>query len=124
MKKLLFILIVVTLCFSACKKAQDLLPAPAPQAAFSTNIVTGHEPLESDAIQLTNTSTENSTYFWDFGNGTTSTEKTPALSYNMHGIYTVKLTVTNSAGVKSTTSHDVIILCRFRNGDHTTEIVL
>ncbi len=124
MKKLLFVLITLTLAFSSCDK-QDLADSPdEPQAAFSTNIAVGHDPLEFEAIQLTNTSTDKVTYAWDFGNGTTSTEKTPSLSYNIHGIYKVKLTVTNSQGLKTSTSQDVNILCRFKNGDHTAALPL
>lgn len=123
MKKSLFLLsVTVMLAFTACKKTQDV--AATPKAVFSTNIVAGSEPKEFDAIQLTNTSTDNNTYLWDFGDGTTSTEKTPTLSYKMHGTYTIKLTVTNSMGQKSTTSHDVLILCRFKNGDHTAAVTL
>lgn len=122
MKKLLFVLITVTISFSACKKTQDAVAAP--QAAFSTNIVTGKNPLEKDAIQLINNSTDNNFYAWDFGNGTTSIEKNPSVEYKIHGTYTIKLNVTNSAGLTTTTSHDVTILCRYLGGDHNAAVVL
>lgn len=123
MKKLLIVLITATVSFTACKKAQTIAPT-TPEATFSTNIVTGNEPLELQTIELTNNSTDNSTYLWDFGNGTTSTEKNPTVSYNLHGIYNIKLTVTNANGLSSTTNHDVTILCRFKNGDHSAAVPL
>jgi len=55
---------------------------------------------ETDAVQFTNSSSGPGTlsYLWDFGDGTTSTAKTPAHSFNKKGIYTVTLTVTSSEG--------------------------
>ena len=37
-------------------------------------------------------------YFWDFGDGATSTEQNPTHTYTANGRYTVNLTVTNSFG--------------------------
>jgi PKD repeat protein len=130
MYKLLITFIVVTLSFSACKKSESLLNNPiitdnTPDAKFSTNIVDGAEPLEYEDINLTTASTdENATYFWDFGDGTTSSEKTPALQYALHGNYTIRLTVTNSNGLTSTFSKEVVILCKFTNGNHNNPIEL
>ena len=45
---------------------------------------------------FTNTSTNATTYAWDFGDGTgTSTEENPTYTYAAGGIYTVKLTASN-----------------------------
>lgn len=54
----------------------------------------------ADAVQFVNTSTGPGTlsYFWDFGDGTTSTLKAPSHQFNIKGIYTVKLTVISSEG--------------------------
>lgn len=121
-RKSLIILLSVVLGFSACKKAENIKAGP--QASFSTNIVLGSEPKESEAIQLNNTSSGENTYLWDFGNGTTSTEKNPSVSYKIHGTYTVTLTVTNSEGLRSTTSLEVTILCRFKDNNHMAAVPL
>ncbi|MHA1213121.1 MAG: PKD domain-containing protein, partial [Candidatus Heimdallarchaeota archaeon] len=42
------------------------------------------------------------TYFWDFGDGTNSTEKYPLYNYSMVYNYTVTLTVTDSSGLTDT----------------------
>lgn len=51
-----------------------------------------------------------STYLWDFGDGTTSTDEDPANHiYTIAGTYTITLIVTNPNGCTDTTSHDVLI---------------
>ena len=49
-----------------------------------------------NTIDFTNNSGGGLAYFWDFGDGTTSTEFEPSKSYNAVGNYTVTLTVTNN----------------------------
>ncbi|RAI89488.1 PKD domain-containing protein [Algoriphagus yeomjeoni] len=48
-------------------------------------------------------------YFWDFGNGKTSNEKTPFPIYEEPGTYTVSLTTTSLNKVKNTVSKEVKI---------------
>lgn len=57
-----------------------------PLAAFSYAVVTGNE------IQFTNQSLYAGDFLWDFGDGTTSTEVSPAHVYAVNGSYTVLLT--------------------------------
>lgn len=45
---------------------------------------------------FTNTSLAGQQFFWDFGDGTTSTEESPTHLYNFTGSYLVKLTVTDA----------------------------
>ena len=47
------------------------------------------------------------TYSWDFGNGETSTDEAPSVTYEAAGRYTVTLTVTDSAGNTDTTSQNI-----------------
>ena len=56
----------------------------------------------SKTIQFTDTSTNANTYFWDFGDGNTSTERNPIHTYQDDGEYVVVHTVTNDFGEAST----------------------
>ena len=68
----------------------------APTAAFSGTPTSGTAPL---AVQFTDASTGGpASWAWDFGDGATSTEQSPAHTYTAAGTYTVNLTVSNAAG--------------------------
>jgi gliding motility-associated-like protein len=55
------------------------------------------------SVQFTNTSTGGAaTYFWIFGDGTTSTQTNPSKTYTTTGIFTVKLVAYNSVGCADT----------------------
>ncbi|MFC5624665.1 PKD domain-containing protein [Algoriphagus winogradskyi] len=54
-------------------------------------------------------------YFWDFGNGTTSNEKTVSPIYEEPGTYTVSLTTTSLNKVKNTVRKEVKIGAYFIN---------
>ncbi len=49
-------------------------------------------------ISFTNTSTNASSYTWNFGDGSSSTETSPVHTYNNLGSYTVTLTAHSSGG--------------------------
>ncbi|SFP08187.1 alpha-amylase [Ruminobacter amylophilus] len=78
----------------------DKLDNTAPVAAFT---------YEADklSVSLTDASTdaENDalTYYWNFGNGTSSTEKNPSVTYDEAGTYVIALTVTDARGAASRT---------------------
>ena len=81
---------------------------PAPVAAFTATPLTGSAPL---SVQFTDQSTGSSlSYAWDFNNDGTvdSTQKNPSYTYSTAGTYTVKLTVTNTAGSNSLTKTNYI----------------
>ncbi len=75
-----------------------VIPSPAPN--FTASDSGAFCPPK--AIQFTNLSVANSpgnaTYFWDFGDGVTSSQANPLHIYNSAGNYTVTLNMTNSAG--------------------------
>jgi uncharacterized repeat protein (TIGR01451 family) len=51
----------------------------------------------------------NVSYYWDFGDGNTSTEKNPTHTYSEPGIYNVTLTITDSASNSTTSKIQLII---------------
>ncbi|MFH1698998.1 MAG: PKD domain-containing protein, partial [Candidatus Zixiibacteriota bacterium] len=65
-------------------------------ADFSGTPTAGLDPL---SVQFTDLSSGSPTsWLWEFGDGNTSAQQHPNHVYYSHGIYTVKLTVTNSLG--------------------------
>lgn len=80
--------------------------AEPPVADFSASTVEGSAPL---AVTFTDLSTGTVTsWSWDFGDGTASTEKNPTHTYSADGYYTVSLTVTNAAGSNTKTAAQYI----------------
>ncbi len=87
-------------------------PVPtAPEAEFTSDIQSGDAPL---TVQFTDESagTDPLTYAWDFENDgmVDSTDQSPSHIYNAAGTYTVKLTVTNTAGSDDEVKTDYIMV--------------
>ncbi|MDD5189190.1 MAG: PKD domain-containing protein, partial [Methanoregula sp.] len=71
-------------------------PTVAPVAAFSATPQNGTAPV---SVQFTDLSSHFPTsWAWDFGDGAGSTDQNPSHVYRSGGNYTVRLTVSNSAG--------------------------
>ena len=67
-----------------------------PVANFSSSPASGYAPL---TVKFTDQSTGSpSSWNWDFGDGTTSTDQNTTHTYSTAGNYTVTLTVSNAAG--------------------------
>ena len=49
-----------------------------------------------ESIQFTNTSINGHTYFWDFGDGNSSSEENPNYTYTMTGTYTVTFSISDT----------------------------
>lgn len=69
---------------------------------FDGSILKGVAPLDVSFNTWMPEHKSGNTYFWDFGDGSTSTQRSPAHKYTHAGNYTVKLTVTNSSGTFTT----------------------
>ncbi|HEY0751354.1 MAG TPA: PKD domain-containing protein, partial [Chitinophagaceae bacterium] len=77
-------------------------------ANFSANPTEGCAPM---IVNFTDLSLGNPTsWFWDFGNGSTSTLKNPSTSYFNPGSYSITLTVTNANGTHTTTRSNYIVV--------------
>lgn len=77
------------------------IPGAAPTAGF-TYSAAGNE------VTFTNTSTGATSYSWDFGDASSSTQANPVHTYANNGSYTVVLSATNENG--TTTSTQTLIL--------------
>jgi PKD repeat protein len=81
-------------------------PTPAPVARFSASPLSGVAPL---LVTFTDTSTGTITgWSWDFGDGATSTVKSPTHTYNKAGSYTARLTVTGPGGSDTQTRRNYV----------------
>ncbi|KKP67779.1 MAG: Cell surface protein [Candidatus Moranbacteria bacterium GW2011_GWE1_35_17] len=79
----------------------ELIIRPPIIANFSASLFTGTAPL---TVSFTDYSTNNPTsWSWDFGDGYSSSEKNPTHTYLSPGIFTVRLTASNSLGTDSVT---------------------
>ncbi|HVF98077.1 MAG TPA: PKD domain-containing protein [Flavisolibacter sp.] len=94
--------ILAALCTFLCLAVY----AQAPTAGFTSSVVSGCSPL---VVSFKDASTGNPTaWFWDFGNGATSTLKDPSTTFFIPGKYTVTLTVTNASGANTKVQADFI----------------
>ncbi|KKG14163.1 hypothetical protein EO94_15715 [Methanosarcina sp. 2.H.T.1A.3] len=85
---------------STCKTGYVTVTQSSPTAAFNGTPISGTEPL---TVTFADRSTgEPTTWFWDFGDGTNSTEQHPSHTFYKAGSYTVNLTVSNGNGTNST----------------------
>lgn len=74
--------------------------AQAPVAQFTSDITAGCAPI---IVNFTDQSTNNPTsWFWDFGNGVTSTLQNPVATFFNPGTFTISLTATNASGSSTT----------------------
>ena len=79
---------ILLIIFSACKKEP-------PTASFNHS---SDSYEEGDTINFTSTSSNASSFQWDLGDGSTSTDENPWHIYNATGTYEVRLKVTNEDG--------------------------
>ena len=72
-----------------------------PLANFSSNVTEGYVPLD---VQFNDLSENTAERYWNFGDGTNSTEMDPKHTYSVEGNYSVNLIVSNKNGTASKTA--------------------
>ena len=85
-------------CVDSSIKSITILPKPA--SAFTASPVASCQaPL---IVSFSNSTTDAITTFWNFGDGTTSTDVNPIHTYTTPGAYTVTLVTTSASGCSDT----------------------
>jgi PKD repeat protein len=105
MKHILLLSVSFLLIMMGCKKENSTPTNVAPTSDFA---FTGGGCTAPCAVLFENKSQNATTYLWDFGDGSTSTETNPTKTYNVGGTYTVKLTSTGNGGSASSSKQVLI----------------
>lgn len=98
MKKTLLTTLIFMVLVSCSKDVAITTPAPTVDFSYS-----GANLPAPATVSFTSTTTNASSYLWDFGDNGTSTLSNPQHLYVTGGVYTVKLIATGSGGSTSTT---------------------
>ena len=104
MKNVFLSVFAFSIVFIGCSK--DTPSAPVPIADFSYS---GANVTAPATVQFTNNSTNSTTYSWDFGDGSISTDANPSHNYSVGGVFSVKLTATGAGGTNSVTKNVTLI---------------
>jgi len=90
-----------------------------PVADFISNATEGCDSAEITFIDRSHMA---ETWFWEFGDGTTSTEQNPTHTYTAAGKYSVTLTITNECGRDSITKDEFITIYKSPIADFSSDI--
>lgn len=85
------------------------LQAATPTAAISASPAQGQEPLPV-FFDGSTSSSDTTSFLWNFGDGGVSTAKSPSHLYNVAGTYVATLTVTNAAGLTNSSQVTITVL--------------
>lgn len=91
------LLLLLPVFIGGCKK-DPLTKLPIADFTFS-----GANATAPVNVSFTNLSQNATSYQWDFGNGQSSTETTPSVTYSVGGVYTITLTAKSDAGTNKIT---------------------
>lgn len=94
----------ITGCTNSGVKVVQVNPLPVPQFTMDTL------KCANTNVNIVNNSIGGSTYFWEFGNGATSTAQNPIYQFPQGGTYTVQLTVTSPQGCVDSVSNTINII--------------
>ncbi len=86
-------------------KPQYIQVYETPISSFLANPLNGCYPLPVSFLNISNVGVDlMPTYYWDFGDGTASTEASPTHTYNRSGVFDIALKVTSSKGCTNTSA--------------------
>jgi len=112
-RRIKLISVLVLFFIGSCEPiAEEVVLPPAPVPSFTSNIT---ETSTFRNIQFTgNGSNSPTSYYWTFEGGTpsTSSEKSPLVSYSAGGTFDVTLTVENEGGRNTITKQNFIVVRR------------
>ncbi|MEM9053668.1 MAG: PKD domain-containing protein, partial [Bacteroidota bacterium] len=108
--KLIILSFSVLFLFQSCKEdlpeAGSIPDETPPNASFSFDQLSASNFLE---VTFSNASTSATDYFWEFGDGETSTEIEPVHVYPSQGSYTVTLTSSDKLNVESVFELEILL---------------
>ncbi|WP_323027460.1 PKD domain-containing protein [Gelidibacter japonicus] len=110
---IIFFLMTIGICFQSC--SDDDFPVPPASTVSSFTYTISNDEFAPATVTFTNTSivpgtVGNATYYWNFGDGNSSTETSPTYIYNEAGVYVVNLVVTTSGSLEIKESSQTIVI--------------
>lgn len=110
---IIFFLMTIGICFQSC--SDDDFPVPPASTVPSFTYTISNDEFAPATVTFTNTSivpgtVGNATYYWNFGDGNSSTETSPTYIYNEAGVYVVNLVVTTSGSLEIKESSQTIVI--------------
>ncbi|WP_343702899.1 PKD domain-containing protein [Chitinophaga sp.] len=102
--------VTMTADYGKCRETvtKDYEVKPAPRASFETS-----QQAICDVpatVQFTDKSQGATSWSWSFGNGQTSSQQNPSVTYNSLGYFNIKLTASNASGCSSTAERYVNVI--------------
>lgn len=110
---IIFFLMGIGICFQSC--SDDDFPVPPASTVPSFTYTISNDEFAPATVTFTNTSivpetVGNATYYWNFGNGESSSEASPVYVYDEAGVYVVNLVVTTSTSLEIKESSQTIVI--------------
>lgn len=93
---------LLTGCDTILERYVDVVPLPKVKWSIQT-------VCEGEMVNFTDSSTGGVSYLWTFGDGGTSTAKSPGYKYLKAGTYMAKLKITNSTGCSDSLSQTIVV---------------